>query len=114
MKYLKPFKFIHCVDILKQMPKFNPFKEDRDGSETKHIFNKIGSIMGDSLSRPIDTKKAKKKMTKLKQDERMKDETMKKIENHQSNLISILDKLNKNQVKESKLARKMEMAKLYM
>jgi hypothetical protein len=39
---------------------------------------------------------------------------MKMIENHQSNLISILDKTNKNQAKESKLARKMEMAKFCM
>jgi hypothetical protein len=59
IKYLKPFKFSHCFDILKQMPKFNPFEEDRDRSETKQIVNEIGSIMGDSLSRPIGTKKAK-------------------------------------------------------
>jgi hypothetical protein len=38
MKYLKSFKFIHSVDVLKQMPKFNPFKEDRDGSEINQFF----------------------------------------------------------------------------
>jgi hypothetical protein len=41
IKYSKPFKFIHCVDILQQMPKFNAFEEDRDGSETKKLLIKL-------------------------------------------------------------------------
>ena len=59
----KEFKFDHCVEVLHKMPKYNPMIEDLvpDGEEEDNGgVNHIGSVMGDSIARPIGTKKAKK------------------------------------------------------
>jgi hypothetical protein len=73
--YDRPFKFIHCVSILKQLPKFDPESgvdldaviaiedddEDVAGGEKKpSATNKIGKPMGANMARPIGQKAAKK------------------------------------------------------
>jgi hypothetical protein len=68
------FAFLHCVEILQQLPKFNPMIDDADRSsdvvaedsdaDKKPVasVNKIGAPMGASLKRPPGSKKAKKEL----------------------------------------------------
>jgi len=65
----RQFKFTHCVDILHQLPKFAPMNshDSSDEAETlpkdkdqKNNYNKVGSVMGDDMVRPMGCKKAKK------------------------------------------------------
>jgi hypothetical protein len=68
------FPFLHCVEVLHQLPKFNPMIDDADRSsdvvaedsdgDTKPAasVNKIGAPMGASLKRPPGLKKAKKEL----------------------------------------------------
>lgn len=73
--YDKPFKFIHCVPILQQLPKFDPESgmdpeevieiEDDDfdvtnGDKKPSAVNKIGNPMGANMARPMGQKAAKK------------------------------------------------------
>jgi len=77
--YDRPFKFLHCVAILKQLPKFDPesgvdeeaiieIDDDDDGeddgdkkpSAKPSATNKIGNPMGANMARPIGQKAAKK------------------------------------------------------
>jgi hypothetical protein len=63
----KEFKFLHCVEILHQMPKFNPMKDDDDEIDltqepsddggggklrAKPSINKICKPMGSGMNRP--------------------------------------------------------------
>jgi hypothetical protein len=68
------FPFLHCVEILQQLPKFNPMIDDADRSsdvvaedsdadkKPAASVNKIGAPMGASLKRPPGSKKAKKEL----------------------------------------------------
>jgi hypothetical protein len=68
------FAFIHSVEVLHQLPMFNPmiddadrssdvFAEDSDGDKKPAAsVNKIGAPMGASLKRPPGSKKAKKEL----------------------------------------------------
>jgi hypothetical protein len=82
----KPFKLAHCVETLFQLPKFMPVlgdngwsdeiveddipsasqggsvaeEEDSSSKKPPARVNNIGSAMGDSMSRPMGAKKAKK------------------------------------------------------
>jgi hypothetical protein len=68
------FVFIHCVEVLHQLPKFNPMIDDANRSsdvvaEDSDVdkkpaasVNKIGAPMGASLKRPPGSKKAKKEL----------------------------------------------------
>jgi len=65
----RQFKFTHCVDILHQLPKFAPMNSHDSSDETetlpkdkdqKNNYNKVGSVMGDDMVRPMGCKKAKK------------------------------------------------------
>ena len=78
--YDRPFKFLHCVSILQQLPKFDPMGADDevidlleageddgdDGDDmdkkpaAKGSTNKIGKPMGAQMARPIGQKAAKK------------------------------------------------------
>jgi hypothetical protein len=67
----RAFVFIHCVEVLHQLPKFNPMIDDADRSsdvvaedsdadkKPAASVNKIGAPMGASLKRPPGSKKAK-------------------------------------------------------
>ena len=71
-----PFKFPHCVDILHQLPKFNPMEDDdqsiditgddasvNDGHlkpKAKPKTNRIGQPMGSNMTRPMGQKAAKR------------------------------------------------------
>ena len=71
-RHAKVFKWKHCVEILHQMPKFNPMINDveeegadgvlADDTEEEAGVNKIGTAMGGNLSRPQGAKAAKKKL----------------------------------------------------
>jgi hypothetical protein len=68
------FAFSHCVEVLQQLPKFNPMVDDADRSsdvvaedsdgnkKAAASVNKIGAPMGASLKRPPGSKKAKKEL----------------------------------------------------
>jgi hypothetical protein len=68
------FAFLHCVEILHQLPKFNPMIDDADRSsdvvaedsdadkKPAASVNKIGAPMGASLKRLQGSKKAKKEL----------------------------------------------------
>jgi hypothetical protein len=71
----KEFKFLQCVEILHQMPKFNPMKDDDDEIEltqepsdddgggkprARPSINKIGKPMGSGIGRPMGQKQAKR------------------------------------------------------
>jgi hypothetical protein len=74
----RPFKFLHCVEILQQLPKFDPMGVDdeaidelpanddgvgNNGSEPANkatTTNKIGKPMGAGMARPMGQKAAKK------------------------------------------------------
>jgi hypothetical protein len=68
------FAFSHCVEVLHQLPKFNPMVDDADRSLDVAVedldgdkkpaasVNKIGAPMGASLKRPPGSKKAKKEL----------------------------------------------------
>jgi hypothetical protein len=68
------FAFLHCVEILQQLPKFNPMIDDADRSsdvvaedsdadkKPAASVNKIGAPMGAALKRPPGSKKAKKEL----------------------------------------------------
>jgi hypothetical protein len=68
------FPFLHCDEVLHQLPKFNPMINDADRSsdvvaedsnadkKPAASVNKIGAPMGASLKRPPGSKKAKKEM----------------------------------------------------
>jgi hypothetical protein len=68
------FTFSHCVEVLHQLPKFNPMVDDVDRSSDVAVevldgdkkpaasVNKIGAPMGASLKRPPGLKKAKKEL----------------------------------------------------
>ena len=95
--YDKPFKFLHCVSILQQLPKFDPMGADDevidlleageddgdDGDDmdkkpaAKGSTNKIGKPMGAQMARPIGQKAAKKAAA----DETMEERKLKAIKN---------------------------------
>jgi hypothetical protein len=67
--------FLHCVEVLHQLPKFNPMiddanrssdvvaeESDADKKPPAASVNKIGAPMGASLKRPPGSKKAKKEL----------------------------------------------------
>jgi hypothetical protein len=75
----KKFKFLHCVEILHQIPKFNPMKDDDDDDDdeidltqepsdddgdgkprARPSINKIGKQMGSGIDRSIVRKQAKR------------------------------------------------------
>jgi hypothetical protein len=68
------FPFLNCVEVLHQLPKFNPMVDDADRSsdvaaedsdgdkKPAASVNKIGAPMGASLKRPPGSKKAKKEL----------------------------------------------------
>jgi hypothetical protein len=73
----RPFKFLHCVSILQQLPKFDPMgaddevidlldaaEDEDDGMDkkpaAKGTTNKIGKPMGAQMARPIGQKAAKR------------------------------------------------------
>jgi hypothetical protein len=71
----KEFKLLHCVEILHQMPKFNPMKDDGDEIDltqepsdddgggkprARPSINKIGKPMGSGIGRPMGQKQAKR------------------------------------------------------
>jgi hypothetical protein len=68
------FAFSHCVDVLHQLPKFNPMVDDVDRSsdvvaevldgnkKPAASVNKIGAPMGASLKQPLGCKRAKKEL----------------------------------------------------
>jgi hypothetical protein len=68
------FPFPHCVEVLHQLPKFNPMVDDADRSadfaaedsdgDKKHAasINKIGAPMGASLKQPPGSKRAKNEL----------------------------------------------------
>ena len=69
----KAFRFPKCVEILHQMPKFNPMVSsedpfDTDSEEEAGVgqVNDIRKPMGGSLQRPIGTKAAKKQLIEEK------------------------------------------------
>ena len=58
----KPFRFPLCVEVLQQLPKFNPMIEstgEEEDNEDDTVYNKIGRVMGDGLDRPMGAKAAK-------------------------------------------------------
>ena len=67
----RKFKHLHCIEILQQLPKFDPMVEDEvieidddddDASKmtSASMVNKVGKPMGSDLERPMGSKKAKK------------------------------------------------------
>jgi hypothetical protein len=60
----RPFKHLHCVEILQKLPKFDPMFVpeviDIDGDDSP--VNKIGKPQGAGLERPVGCKKAKKQV----------------------------------------------------
>jgi hypothetical protein len=98
--YARPFKFLHCVSILQQLPKFDPMgaddevidlleagEDDGGGDDdtmdkdkkpaAKGSTNKIGKPMGALMARPIGQKAAKKAAA----DETMEERKLKAIKN---------------------------------
>jgi hypothetical protein len=69
----KPFQLENCIDVLLEIPKFEPFnpkekkrkatdKGDEDRAKLAKNLNNIGLAMGCNLERPIGTKSAIKAM----------------------------------------------------
>ena len=95
----QPFKWLNCIEVLHKMPKFSPMLQDlvpegeEEENEEEAGANKIGAVMGDSLPRPMGSKKAKQK---IKDDqskvslETTKAESMANIGNSTDNLAAAI------------------------
>ena len=97
----RAFKFMHCVDILQAIPKFDPLiagELEEDGDEAP-VHNQLGNTMGGKMERPIGTKSAKK----MERDNR----------SLASNLASIEDKKLASIDKLGEATEKLAMASYY-
>jgi hypothetical protein len=58
------FKWLHCIETLHQLAKFDPMTNDNDdaanGEEGEPNYNRVGAVMGDTLERPSGQKAAKR------------------------------------------------------
>ncbi len=103
----KAFKFDKCAKILHGLAKFNPMimsKGDDDATESGGTTNRVETVMGAKIERPIGTKKAKRlKREAPAEAERM--ETMKRMADSSMELAQAM----KRRVYQDGLYKRMEM-----
>lgn len=114
----KPFRFAKCVDILHQMPKFNPMTkndkannllEDTTSDDDSAQMNQPSEPMGSKLPRPIGSKAAKK----LVKDEKQKEHQTQKKEMMVDRMANASERLAKAIEDKSKRDSALKMASIY-